>query len=232
MKNIERLVAEQVRIWTRNEAKYKFDKEKIEVWPVITISREYGAGGRSLARELGERTGFKVWDKELLSAIAQEAGADEQLMGSLDERRRKMIDDALYGTLIGYKNSNTHYYRSLLKVLHTIGLHGKSIIVGRGSNYIIDTPSPLKIRIICPLEKRIANVSKIENIGLKEAEKLINAREDERTDFVKHYFRQDPGNAEGFDLVVNSGNFSIAQLADLVLFAYEKKVGKKLVQAV
>ena len=123
----------------------------MEVWPVITISREFGASGRSLAKELGRRIGFKVWDRELLSAISKEAGADERFLASLDERRRKLIDDALYGSFMGSKHSNTHYFRSLMQVVHTIGAHGKSIIVGRGSNYIVDSAAALRVRVVLPI---------------------------------------------------------------------------------
>ena len=125
MYNIERLISEQVLEWSKRELKARQKKEKIEVWPVITISREFGAGGRTLAKALGMRTGFKVWDKELLTAISQEAGADERFLASLDEHRRKMIEDTLYGSFMGSKLSNTHYFRSLVRVVHTIGAHGK-----------------------------------------------------------------------------------------------------------
>jgi cytidylate kinase len=228
MKSIDRLISDQVTRWARNEAKTKLKEDTAEVWPVITISREFGARGKSLAQELGRRTDFKVWDKELLSAIAEEAGADERFLASLDERRRKMIVDALYGSLIGSKHSNTHYYRSLLSVVQTIGLHGKSIIVGRGSNYIIKSPDPLKVRIVCPLEKRVSIIAEQEGISKKDALNLISKRDDEREDFIQHYFKKDSGNVHDYDLVLNSGVFNIDQLADLTLLAYEKKVGKTL----
>ena len=185
-----------------------------------------GARGRSLAKELGRRVGFKVWDKELLSAIAEEAGADERLLASLDERRRKMIDDALYGSLMGSKHSNTHYFRSLLRVVHTIGAHGKSIIVGRGSNYIIKSPTALRVRLVCPIEERVSVVAEHEGISEKNAQKLIKARDAERDDFIRHHFKRDSGSSHDYDLVLNSGVFNIDQSADLMLLAYEKKVGK------
>ena len=226
MSNIDRLITEQVLTWSMNEAKAKKKRETPEEWPVITISREYGARGRSLANELGRRIGFKVWDKELLSAIAEEAGADERFLSSLDERRRKMIDDALHGSLMGSKHSNTHYFRSLLRVVNTIGAHGKGIIVGRGSNYIIKSPNILRVRIVCPFEERVSRIAKSEDILEKNAQKLITTRDAERDDFIRHYFKRDAGNSKNYDLVLNSAAFNIDQLADMVLLAYEKKVGK------
>jgi hypothetical protein len=230
MKSIDRLISEQVLTWSKREALAKKRNRAPEIWPVITISREYGAKGRSLADDLGKRTGFKIWDKSLLSAIADEAGADELFLASIDERRRKLIDDALHGSLMGAKHSNTHYYRSLLSVVQTIGVHGKSVIVGRGANYIINSPDPLRIRIVCPVDLRVKFVAKSENITEKEAEKLIKSKDADRVDFIRHFFKKDPNDPHDYDLVLNSGVFSLEAMTDLVLYAYEKKVGKAIVQ--
>lgn len=228
MSNIERLISEQVLSWANREAKARRKLKTLGIWPVITISREYGALGRSLANKLGKLIGFKVWDKELFSAIAEEAGADERFLASLDERRRKMIDDALYSSFMGSKHSNTHYFRSLLRVVHTIGEHGKSIIVGRGGNYIIKPSNALRVRLICPMEERISSVATREGISEKKAEKLIKVRDTERVDFIRHYFKRDSGSPHDYDLVLNSGVFKMDQLVELILLAYEKKVGKGL----
>ena len=226
MNNIQRLIEKEVLIWSKREEMARRKQEIPEEWPVITISREFGARGRSLAKELGRRIGFKVWDKELLSAIAEEAGADERFLASLDERRRKMIDDTLYGSLMGSKHSNTHYFRSLLNVVHTIEAHGKSIIVGRGGNYILKSRTVLRIRIVCPMKQRVSFLAKQEGISENDARKLVIARDASRDDFIRHYFKQDSGNSHDYDLVLNSGVFNIEQLADLTLLAYEKKVEK------
>ncbi len=228
MNNIQRLIEEQVLAWSKREEKARRKHEVPEVWPIITISREFGARGRSLAKELGNCIGFKVWDKELLGAIADEAGADERFLASLDERRRRMIEDALYGSFMGSKLSNTHYFRSLVRVVHTIGAHGKSIIVGRGSNYILKSPDILRVRVVCPIDQRVSFLAEAEGLTEKEAKKLVIARDADRDDFIRHYFKRDSRNAHDFDLVINSGVFSIEDMADLTLLAYEKKVGKRV----
>lgn len=228
MGKVDQIISEQVLTWARREAKSKQRKEPAGTWPVITISREFGARGGALAKKLSKHIDFKVWDKELLTAITKETGADERFIASLDERRRKLIEDALYGSFLGSKHSNTHYFRSLMRVVQTIGVHGKGILVGRGSNYIIDSPDALRIRIVCPIETRIAYIAKLEGISEKNAEKIINARDAERADFIRHYFKRDSANPGDYDLVLNSGVFNIDQLAEITLLAYEKKAGKSV----
>lgn len=229
MSNIDRIISEQVLAWSRREAKSKQKKQEMPSdWPVITISRQFGSRGRSVAAALSKRIGFKIWDKELLSAIADEAGADEKLLASLDERRRKMIDDALYGFLMGFKHSNTHYFRSLLRAVQTIGAHGKSIIVGRGSNYIIKSADSFSVRVVSSIDERVPYVAKREDISEEKARKLILARDAERNDFISHYFKRDADTAHDYDIVLNSGIFEVEDMVDLILLAYEKKIGKAL----
>ncbi len=232
MDRIQQIISEQVLSWAQREAKHRQKKGRAETLPVITISREFGAGGSTLAKELSKRTGFKVWDKELLTAITEVTGADEKFLASLDERRRSLIEDTLYGAFMGFKHSNTSYFSSLLRIVHTIGAHGKSIIVGRGSNYILDAESALHLRLVCPLHKRTARVSGQMGLSEKEAEKLIHTRDAERTDFIQYNFKRNSANPEDYDLVLNSGNFNIGELADILLYAYEKKVGEKILQEV
>jgi cytidylate kinase len=228
MKSIDRLISEQVLTWAKREALAKKEHKKTKFWPVITISREFGARGKYLAHEIGRRTGFRVWDKDLISAIAEESGADERFLSSLDERRRSLIDDTLHGTLMGAKLSNTQYLRSLLRVVHTVGAHGKGIIVGRGGNYIIKSPDALRIKVVCPLEKRVAYITERDDISDKEALKLINSRDKDRRDFVQHYFKRDSDNASDYDLMLNSDSFTNDQMVEMVLKAYEMKVGEAI----
>ena len=229
MNNIQRLISEQVHTWSKREEKAKRDIQAYEEeWPVITISREYGAKGRTLAKELGKRLGFKVWDKTLLSAIADEAGADEKFLASLDERRRKVIEDTILGSLMGPKLSNTHYLRSLQRVVQTISAHGKSIVVGRGGSYIIKSPETLRVRLVCPKEERASFIMEKEGVSKKQALKMMNTRDMEREEFIRQSFKRDPGNSNDFDIILNSAAFNIEQLADLVLCAYERKIGKRI----
>ncbi len=228
MRDIDQMITDQVKIWTQHEEEAQLRGEVPGAWPIITISREFGARGAALAALLGERMGFKVWDKELLQAIAEESGDDVRLLKSLDEHRRKTIDDAMHGTLMGSKHTNTHYFRALIHVIHTIVAHGKSIVVGRGANYISKSPEILCVRVVCPLEARIRGYAEREGLTEKHARKEVVRRDADRADFIRHHFRRDVGTPSDYDLVLNACTLSLEQMADVVLAAYETKVGKKV----
>ena len=151
--NILHTVERQCRLWELQREVHRI--EAVESWPIITVSRQFGAQGEALARLIGERIGFTVWDDELVHTVAEEAGANETILKSLDEHRRRAIDDAIEGALMGGKYLNSEYLRRLMKLVHTIHSHGKSIIVGRGAHYLLDSATILRVRVVSPFDVRV-----------------------------------------------------------------------------
>lgn len=228
MKYIDQMITDQIRIWSQHQQDARLGGEAPGAWPIITISRAFGAHGAALANVLGRRIGFKVWDKDLLQAVAAESGGDERLLASLDEHWRQSIDDAVQGTLRGSQHTNVQYFRALLRVVHTIATHGKSIVVGRGANYICSSSEILRVRVVRPLEARIHDYARREGLDEKQARKRVTEVDTERADFVRHNFKQDSTEASDYDLVLNAETYALEVLADIVLAAYEAKVGKSL----
>jgi len=82
----EQLINARVQAWEEQQAVREREDKQRTFWPVITISREFGARGAALARILAERTGFEVWDKDLIRAVANERGGDKRMLKMLDEQ--------------------------------------------------------------------------------------------------------------------------------------------------
>lgn len=228
-KTIEQIVDEQVRVWMQHQEELRRRNQARLHWPIMTLSREFGAQGRALAATVGQRLGFRVWDTDLVHAIAESAGGDEIMMASLDEHRRRAVDDMVHGTLQSV-DSNIHYLRALMRVVHTIEEHGKSIIVGRGANYIAKGNKILRVRVVCPLDERIRRYAQRQQIDEQQAERKIQKMDAERADFIEHHFGRDAAQPSDYDLVLNSGSYALEQLADLLVAAYEVKVGRRVEQ--
>ncbi len=226
-KNLDQLITEQVRTWSLSQSTPQKGGRAPGAWPIITISREFGAQGAALATVLGRRTGFEVWDRDLLQAIAKETGGDAAILSSLDEHRRKTVEDAVHGFLQGSKHTNIQYFRALLRVIHTIALHGKSIIVGRGANYVGRAEKMLRVRIVCPLEVRIRRYAQRQEISEEAARRKIEAMDADRADFIRFQFKRDVSDAADYDIVLNAGVYTLDQMAGLVLDAYAAKMGKR-----
>jgi len=224
---VSKIVDQQIKEWNRRNTLLMSPMRKEIEYPVITISREFGALGAALAQKLGQMTKFEVWDKELLGAIAQDLGSDMKLLETLDERRQQDIEDAVSG-FIDDTHTNVNYIRSLIRVVRTIEEHGRSIIVGRGANYICESENSFHIRVVAPFKIRVATYADRNMIDKTEARKVIEQKDNERAEFTKRYFYKDLTSPSDYDLIINSASFSIDEMAELVYNAYEKKIGRTL----
>jgi cytidylate kinase len=196
-------------------------------WPVVTIAREFGARGEALGRLIAERSGFAFWDGELVHAVAEESGADEIVLRSLDEHRRSEIEESIHGALLGGQYMASEYLRRLSRLIRTISLHGASVVVGRGAQYLVAPDEALRVRVVCPLEERIRGYGARRGIGESGAREEIERMDQERRQFVRRNFSRDPSNAADYDLAVNTGTFPLEKAADLVLDAYQAKFGRR-----
>lgn len=226
-RKVTEIVEKQILSWSRHHSKgSKVQKEK-DVLPVITISREFGSPGAALAYYLGEKTGFGVWDKELLKAIAEDLGGDQKLIETLDERRQEAIEDTVAGYLTNV-HTNIKFFHSLIRVVRTIEEHGKGIIVGRGANFICEQNHSLHIRLVAPLNHRVKYYAEKNKISVQETLRLAEQKDRERSEFIRSNFQKDVSDPLGYDLIINSQHYTMGQMAAMVVHAYETKTGKKL----
>jgi cytidylate kinase len=225
-RSIQQVVERQCR---RGEIlrEHHIKKEKPIHWPIITVEREFGARGEALGVILAERTGFTFWDGELVHTVAGESGANETVLRSLDEHRRSAIEESIEGALFGGQHMASEYLRRLVELIHTISAHGGSVVVGRGAQYILAPETVLRVRVVSPLEERIRGFAERHGIDEGRARTQVERSDAERSRFVRQFFSRNTAVAADYDLVVNTGTFSLEQAAGIVLEAYGDKFGRR-----
>lgn len=224
VRKASQIIEEQIQSWKLRHTVTSSRAPKKQIYPVITISREFGARGAAFASHLAKKIGYKVWDKDLLQAITIEVGSGLKMVESVDERRRQTVEDAVTGFFHNMP-TNVSYLRSLIRVVNKIEEYGNSIIVGRGANYICKNPKALHVRIVSPLKFRIEEFAKRENISKTEAKRLIQDKDKERKVFVNQNFHRDMNESSDYDMVINAKSFTLDEMAEIVINAYEKKAG-------
>ena len=227
-KILQKIIEEQIKSWElESSGKNKIVTSKGNPYPVITISREFGARGAALAALMGEKIGFKVWDKDILQAIAEKLGSNQKYLKAVDESRREFVQDVVIGFM---KSVNTHvnYLRTLNRLIRTIEHKGNALIVGRGANYICKNPHSFHVRIVSPVEKRAKGYATREGISTQEAMSIIKKTDAERSEFIRYHFKQDVNNSSDYDIILNSGIFSLQDMMSIIIEAYEKKSGLSL----
>lgn len=226
--NLNKIINEQILAWEReNSGKNRVVSTSGDSLPVITISREFGALGATLAGFMGEKIGFKVWDQNILGEMAEQLGSNEKTIEELDENHRELIEDMVAGFMKNL-NTNVSYLRSLNKVVKTIETRGNAIIVGRGANYICKQPGSLHVRVVSPLEQRIVDYAKRKGIDRDESQSIIERTDAERAAFVQYYFKKDVTKSSDYDLILNSATYSLEEMMTIILKAYEQKNSHKL----
>lgn len=222
--NIEQLVNRQVLKW-QEEARIaaRPEEERAVQRPMITITREYGAGGSAIGRAVAERLGFHFYAQDLVEQIAQLAHVRRAVIESVDERTQDAIDEFLGELYGGEYLSTSEYFRNLCKVVATLGRHGKGVIIGRGAQFILQPERTLRIRAFAPLEVRVKRISERRGLSEEEARAEAHRVDAERRSFYRKHFDRDVTDPASYDLLFNTGTLSLETCADLVVSAFRAR---------
>jgi cytidylate kinase len=188
----------------------------------IALSREAGARGAEVARALGARLGWPVYDRELLQQIGEQMGLHPGRLESVDEKHKGWLEECLEAFASGSAVSGSVYLRRLVQTLAALGAHGECVIVGRGAAQVLPEASTLRVRLVGPPDVRRDAIRRRLGLGREEAARWVEKTDRERATFVKEYFHKDVADPRGYDLTINSGRFSTDDCADLIADALRR----------
>ena len=185
-----------------------------ERWPVVTISRQLGSGGRRVAEKLADTLEFSIWDAELVEQMAKDASVAERLVKSFDERAVSEID-VLVRHLVGEPRiGGFQYKRHLTRTILQIARLGNAIILGRGANFIL--PHALNVRIVGSRELRIDNMIQFEGQNRNEAMRAMDASDSARADFSRRIWGREWNDPIFYDMVIRMDEFTNDQAAQVL----------------
>jgi len=205
-RSIEKIVDDQVLQWNRIKAETKDVKSRISV---VTISRESGSGGTIIAEKLASELAFDLFHREVIQEMAESANISTRIVETLDEKGLSVLEDSVAAMIRDRHLWPDEFLRYLMKVVGTIGKHGRAVIVGRGAQFILSENENLKVRVIAPLAMRIHNVAKAQDMSESEAQKRILKNDSDRRSFSRKYFYADVTDPLNYDLVINTARMSI-----------------------
>jgi cytidylate kinase len=224
-RGIEAIVEDQVRRWEARKKRRARKAMEGHIWPVITVSRQYGSQGAAMAKVLGEETGFECWDRKIVHEIAEHSSAPERLFESLDEHRRSAISD-MVDTLMGRSRATaSQYLAELTRVVHTLAEHGAAIVVGRGAQFIVNPRRALRVRVVASVKNRARGLMERNSVSESAALSEIERVDADRRDFIRQNYHQDVSDPVHYDLVVNSGTMRLNNIVGVVRSAYQARFG-------
>ncbi len=213
-RSIEQIIEEQVRRWQIIRTEEKKADERISV---ITISREPGSGGNILAERLSQQLEFDLFYQEFIHKMAESAHVSIRLLETLDEKGASVLEEWISSLVDKRHLWPDRYLQHLMKIIGTIGKHGRAVIVGRGANFVLPSEKRLGLRVISPLETRTRNVSQAFGVTAAEARSRVLKTESDRKSFIKKYFNEDIQDPLNYDVIINTQDMRIDDAVNAVI---------------
>jgi cytidylate kinase len=221
------LIDRQVSLW---ESKKGLQVERrgmlahLPEGPWITISTQLGAGGPELARGLGARLGWQVFDKEILGEIAKSTNTREKVLSRLDDHAVGAFEDYVTHLFVPGNLGRSAYVLEMMRVLWAIARQGQAIMLGRGANWLLHPQYGLRVRAIAPVEKRVEWLTRTQGMSAADAIRRVEEDNADRARFTRQVYKQDIDNPLGYDLVVNLGALDLEPAVELVVAALSHKL--------
>jgi cytidylate kinase len=204
-RSVEALVEQQARRWQL----VREERRDGERRPVLTVSRQHGAGGGEVVKTLAAQLGLDVFDREIIQQIAESTHLSERIVGALDDKNRELLTEWLSGIASHNYLSSVEYRYQLTRVVGALARHGGAIILGRGAHLILGQGEALRVLVVAPIEARVAAVMEREEVSERDARRRIQVVEAGRKAFLMKHFHTEFDNPIHFDLIVNAALLGI-----------------------
>lgn len=191
---------------------------------IITIGREFGSGGRTIAKMAGEKLGIKVYDNELLTKIAEESGLAYDYIAEKSENLT--LSDLIGKSLSGFGNYNQilvedHLWKIQSEVILDLAEKESCIIVGRCADYILkDKANFLKVFIYANLKERINRIISVYGESDIAPEKRLKDKDKRRSAFYNYFTDMKWGDPHNYDICLNSGILGLEKCVDIICSLY------------
>ncbi len=186
---------------------------------IITISREFGSGGKEIGKRLADVLGYAYYDSEIITLLAKETGMSEEYIKNISEKGvypyafQFAKSFAMYSTM---QSAKTEILVAQAKILKQIAEKGNAIIVGRGANSILKEYNPMNIFVYADMESKInrckEKAKEDEHLTDKELENKIKEIDKNRKALNDLISNAEWGKKENYNLCINTSNVKIKSI--------------------
>ena len=192
---------------------------------IITISREYGSGGRYIGKLVAEKLGIKLYDKEFVLKVAESTGLSAEYIEN-NEQKRNVLENLNNGYYSGLNNSDELFIKES-ELIKEVADKESCVIVGRCADFILkDRKDVIKIFINSNIENEIKRAIEFYHLDKTKAEKEINRINKLRANHYKYYTEKEWKNPSNYDICINSDSIGVENAANLICEVISKKEEK------
>jgi cytidylate kinase len=195
---------------------------------VITISRQFGAGGKTLGKRVADNLGYTFVDDDIVQMVAEAANVSPHWVESVEReaggRLSRVISSMVSKRLVdrilkderGYLDERI-YLDYLVVIIAQLAEEGNAVILGRGSQYILnDHPEAHHILMIDDFENRVKFMMQHYDFSASRATHVVNREDRRRTNLYQKLGKTDYENPSLYDLVLNMGRLNMQTAVKLV----------------
>ena len=222
------LLIREVKHLKANGAEAKTEKEEIKATSnlenqvIITLSREYGSGGRYIGKLVAEKLGIKLYDKEFVAKLAEETGLSSEYIEN-NEQKRGALETLNNGYYSGLSNSDELFIKES-GLIKKVASENSCVIVGRCADFILkENKNVFKVFVYSNMENKVKRAIDIYGLDKNKAEKEINRINKLRANHYKYYTEKDWNNPENYDICINSDSLGVEKAADLICEMIKEK---------
>ncbi len=188
---------------------------------VITISREFGSGGRTIGKRVAAELGLSCYDNELLQKIAEESGFQENYIKEAGEYAPGGFLSNAFSHRGANLNNADYLWRIQYKVISELAEKGPCVIVGRCADYILrDKADCLQIFIHADIKFRAERIVKEYGEREESPEQRLRDKDKRRAAYHRFYTDMKWGHAQNYDITLNSGTLGLDKCVEIILSLY------------
>lgn len=189
---------------------------------IITISREFGSGGRTIGKTVATELGIPCYDRELLQQIAAESGFDENYIKDAGEYAPGGFLVSTFSHHSGGPNNADYLWEIQYRIITELAQKGPCVIIGRCADYILrDKADLLRVFVHADMKFRAERI--VKEYGEREASPQQRLRDKDKRRAAYHRFYTDMkwGRAQNYDITLNSGTLGIDKCVEILKDLYE-----------
>ena len=201
---------------------------------LVTVSREYGSGGRIIGRLIAEKLGVPFYDKEIIDMAVEKSGLSREVIETAELRAKSNFTytlssainfgDGLAGDAI---SMNEKLFITQYDIISQIGDLGEGVIVGRCADYILkDMPGVTNVFVHAEIEDRIRRCMEVYGDDETRIKEKIATYDKARANYYNYHTCQKWGHYSNYNLSINSSYISEEAAADLVVEYINKRIYK------
>ncbi|MFI3254736.1 MAG: cytidylate kinase-like family protein [Eubacteriales bacterium] len=194
---------------------------------IITITREFGSGGREVGKRMADILNLPYYDKEILTKIAEESGLSREYVEKHSTKITHSYPISVGRTFVAppVASLSDTIFTTQAKIIRDLANEGSCIIVGRCGDFFLKEQNPLSINIYASLEARLSRCyekgSDDINLSEKEMRAKILGVDKQRKKYYEYYTGQKWHAAENYSVSISTSKFGVKETANILAKLYE-----------